>query len=329
MLALGLALLTRETTLIVLPVFAVYLAARIRSRSDKTRLIPVATATIGVCLAGVALWNVTRFGNVFVTGYSGHLWTASLVPGLYGLLLSPYKGLILYVPLTISAVLSWPRFYRQWPAEALLCGGIVLVYLIVHAAYTDWPGGGNWGPRFLVPALPFLLFALPFGGTRSPRWTAATVILCMASLLVQLPAIYVSYARYYPMVGTRDDRTLLQITNRHPLLTPIVEQWRSVPIVTTHLRYGLPSARSDLTQKVSGQDVSTLPLHEVLRRSVTVNFPDFWFVYLALSGHVSRLVRLVVALLALGVLASGLALGQALRRAHPSPPGYESAVRPA
>lgn len=244
-------------------------------------------------------------------------------------MLSPYKGLILYVPLTIIAFLSWPRFYRQWPAEALLCGGVVLVYLIVHAAYTDWPGGGNWGPRFLVPALPFLLFALPFGWTRSPRWTAATVILCMASLLVQLPAIYVSYARYYPIVGTWDDRALLRITDHHPLLTPIVEQWRSVPVVTAHLRYGLPSASSDLTQKITGQAVSTLPPHEVLRRSVTVNVPDFWFVYLALSGHLSRLLRLVVALLALAVLFSGLALGLALRRAHPSPPGYESVVRTA
>lgn len=73
MLALGLALLTRETTLIVLPVFAVYLATRIRSRSDKTRLMLVATTTIAVCLGGVAMWNAARFGNVFATEYSGHL----------------------------------------------------------------------------------------------------------------------------------------------------------------------------------------------------------------------------------------------------------------
>ncbi len=311
--ALGLAVLTRETTVIVLPVFALYGVTRIRARSDRARLVLVAALVAAVSLAIVAGWNVARYGSPLSTGYGGHLWTLSLLPGLYGLLIGPYKGVLLYVPLTIVAALSWPRFYRRCPDEALLCGGIGLVYLIVHAAYIDWPGGGNWGPRFLVPAVPFVLLALPFGWARSPRWTWATALLCLAGLLVQLPAVYVSYARYYPLVGSREDTALVALVNRHPERSPIIEQWRSVPVVTAQLRQGRANGLADLTQKVGGQATSSLPLNQVLRSSITVNVPDFWFVYLALSGHAVRLVRVAVGLLALAVAMSGLMLARTLR----------------
>ncbi|MCA1597765.1 MAG: hypothetical protein LC769_01870 [Chloroflexi bacterium] len=156
--ALGLGLLTRETTLITLPVFVVYLVVRTRTRPDRWRLLGAAGVTIMVSLLAVGAVNMIRFGRIGATGYTGHLWTPNVLPGLYGLLIGLYKGLILFVPLTIIAFLSWPRFYRRRAPEALLCGDIFLVYLVVHAAYIDWPGGGNWGPRFLrtraaVPAL--------------------------------------------------------------------------------------------------------------------------------------------------------------------------------
>ncbi len=314
--ALGLGLLTRETTLITLPLFVAYLVVRTRTRLDRRRLLSVAGVTIMLSLLAVGAVNVVRFGRIGATGYTGHLWTPNVLLGLYGLLIGPYKGLILFVPLTIIAFLSWPRFYRRRAPEALLCGGIFLVYLVVHAAYIDWPGGGNWGPRFLVPALPFLLLALPFGWTRTPRWTAATIILCAASFMVQLPAIYVSYARYYPVVGTYDDLTLMGLTTRDPLRSPIIVQWRSVPVVTAHVRDNLrdvPGARDDLAQRQSGQPTVTLTPSQVLSRSITVNVPDFWFVYLSLNGHLSRVLRVGVGLLGIAVLVTAALIALLLR----------------
>ncbi len=320
--ALGLALLTRETTLITLPLFVVYLVVRTHTRLDRWRLLRAAGVTIMVSLLAVGAVNVIRFGRIGATGYTGHLWTPNILFGLYGLLIGPYKGLILFVPLTSIAFLSWPRFYRRRAPEALLCGGIFLVYLAVHAAYIDWPGGGNWGPRFLVPALPFLFLALPFGWTRTPRWTAATLLLCAASLAVQLPAVYVSYARYYPVVGTYDDLTLMGLTTRDPLRSPIIVQWRSVPVVTTHLRDGLrdvPGARADLAQRQTAQPATTLPPTQVLRRSITVNVPDFWFVYLSLSGHLSRALRVGVGLLGIAVLVTAALIARMLHSMAAAP----------
>ncbi len=39
-----------------------------------------------------------------------------------------------------------------------------LSLLVVYAGYPDWHGGFNVGPRYLVPALPFLVFPLAFRG---------------------------------------------------------------------------------------------------------------------------------------------------------------------
>lgn len=313
--ALGLGFLTRETTLITLPIFVVYTAFRGRIHPLRDRLYLTGGITLVLSLIAVALVNVVRFGRVGATGYSGRLWTTDFLSGLYGLLIGPYKGLFLFVPLTLMAVLCWPRFYRQRQAEALLCGGIFVVYLTVHSAYIDWPGGGNWGPRFLLPALPFLLLALPFGWSRTSRWTLATIALCIVGLAVQLPAVYAVYTRYYPVVGTNQDLALTVLTTKNPLKSPIVVQWQSVPIVTAQLRSGLrtlPGARSDLSQRESTQPTQTLPLNQVLRRSITVNVPDFWFVYLSLSGHLSRALRILVIILGVTVAGLGVTLATVL-----------------
>ncbi len=47
-------------------------------------------------------------------------------------------------------------------AEALVCGGVPLLFLLYNAAYYLPYGGQSPGPRFLVPALPFLVVPLAF-----------------------------------------------------------------------------------------------------------------------------------------------------------------------
>ncbi|MCA1597764.1 MAG: hypothetical protein LC769_01865 [Chloroflexi bacterium] len=151
---------------------------------------------------------------------------------------------------------------------------------------------------------------------------------------MQLPAIYVSYTRYDPVVGTYDDLTLMGLTTRDPLRSPIIVQWRSVPVVTAHLRDGLrdvPGARADLAQKQSAQPTVTLPPNQVLRRSITANVPDFWFVYLSLSGHLSRALRVGVGLLGVAVLVTAALIALMLHSMAAAPPaaGRLASRRPA
>jgi hypothetical protein len=55
-----------------------------------------------------------------------------------------------------------------------------------------------------------------------------------------------------------------------------------------------------------------MPLDQVLRRSLSVSVPDFCFVYLALSGYLTRVVQLIEAELAAAFLACGIALVRSL-----------------
>src|SRR5205814_1133294 len=65
--------------------------------------------------------------------------------------------------------------------EAITCGAIVLAYLLLNAGLVDWHGGWAMGPRYLIPAIPFLaagamglLLAWPAGP--GPRRVAASTL---------------------------------------------------------------------------------------------------------------------------------------------------------
>jgi len=85
--------------------------------------------------------------------------SAPFFQGLYGLTLSPGKGLLWYTPLFFASLAAWPAFFRRHRIEALLAAAVVVVNILFYAPWYLWWGGHSWGPRFLVTVLPFA--ALP------------------------------------------------------------------------------------------------------------------------------------------------------------------------
>ncbi|MCS7222678.1 MAG: hypothetical protein RML36_08020 [Anaerolineae bacterium] len=128
------------------------------ARSAAAFLAPL--VAIAIALAG---YNWARFGDPLHTGYhfdAGEGWTTPLWQGLWGLLFSPYRGLIWYTPLSLAAVLAWPSFWRVRRAEAGLIAGLTAVLVVLYSLWWMWWGGFAWGPRFLVPLCPFLALSL-------------------------------------------------------------------------------------------------------------------------------------------------------------------------
>ncbi len=112
-----------------------------------------------IIMAGACyLWyNWLRFEDPFFSGYiEGESFSAIWWQGIFGLTISPGRGLLWYTPWLPIAFLGT---YRLWQRDRILAGvtaGSVLLYILVYSKWYLWSGGSSWGARFLVPILPFL-----------------------------------------------------------------------------------------------------------------------------------------------------------------------------
>ncbi len=74
------------------------------------------------------------------------------------LFVSSYRGLFFSAPclLLASPGAAWLIAARRTRAEGVVCAAIFVLCLWLDASLVDWDGGWAMGPRYLVPAIPFL-----------------------------------------------------------------------------------------------------------------------------------------------------------------------------
>ena len=175
----GLAIVVEFPLAIVAVVLAAY--AAVGDRPMRRALTYAAGLVVGVL--PLLAFNAWAFGSPWTLGYTNALKAPSgsgATPvvgandeGFYGVgfpdpraalsLLVSEKGLLIVTPLAVVALAGLPMAWRAGRrAEALVCGGVPLVFLFYNAAYYLPYGGQSPGPRFLVAALPFLVLPLAF-----------------------------------------------------------------------------------------------------------------------------------------------------------------------
>jgi hypothetical protein len=234
----------------------------------------------------VIAYNYYRFGSVLEYGYLHGSWDANLLVGLYGLLLSPGKGLFVYAPILLIAALGW--VHSRPGDQRMLVLGITMVFLIPHALYSNWSGGGGWGPRFLLPILPFLMMLMPRGMSVLSRrsWTqiAGSLILA-ASLLIQLLSISANWGRH--LQRTLDVSQGPEEYVRRVLFdwrySPILGQVRSLREVVGNLRD--PEIAPRLQSMVNeGNATQTRDWQSESVGLLAFNVPDFWLLYFLFLG---------------------------------------------
>jgi hypothetical protein len=186
--ALGYGTVVRQTTGLLVPFLP---AARIRGT-----VLAFIGAAIGV--TPLLVYNALAFGNPLEQGYGTKPFDTSPLVGLYGLLVSPSRGLFVYEPYLVFAfatvVLLRPG--RDFLELRLLS----LVYAwaataILYSTYAEWWGGRVFGPRFLDDLAPllFALLAWGIGHGLLARWPARVLFwVCAAwSLLIFQAAAFV------------------------------------------------------------------------------------------------------------------------------------------
>lgn len=142
------------------------------------RLARIAAGSAPFALA-LLVYNRLCFGGFFELS-SAHeavgSFRALASTGLFGiglpspvalgrLVADPSKGLLLFSPFLVLGLRALPAAARCLgrPATAALAL-VPLSMLILFAGYPNWHGGFTVGPRYLVGALPFLVFPLAFRG---------------------------------------------------------------------------------------------------------------------------------------------------------------------
>lgn len=187
----GLAILFEYQVALAVLVVLGYLVVTAR------RLVP---PFVGGLLPGVlalAAYNVAAFGSPVRMSYrfvaeerfAEHQREAFFGIGLPDVgslwrVLFTSDGLVTQSPVLVLAavglVLLWRSGYR---AEAAVCTIIPVVFLFVTAGYYDPFGGLSPGPRFFVPALPFLALGL---APVFARWRTVAVVATFASMALVL-----------------------------------------------------------------------------------------------------------------------------------------------
>ena len=145
----------------------------------------------------LALYQKLAFGSIVATPYTYEKlapYRALAHTGIFGLqspsisilarlLFDPSRGLFVFAPVIIAALIALPAAKRALPRAAFVTLlAVPLATIAIYSGYPNWHGGWNVGPRYIVGAIPFLLFPLCFA-----RPSRLTAILIGASAAAVVP----------------------------------------------------------------------------------------------------------------------------------------------
>jgi hypothetical protein len=143
----------------------------------------------------VLLFNQWAFGSplefaysnaVAIQGTTGHVVLGLNSDGFFGItapkgaaavdLLFASRGLLVLTPVIAMGIAGAIALRRSFRAEANVILAVCAVYFAYNTGYWLPFGGGTPGPRFLIPALPFLALGLAVAWKRWPALTLATAV---------------------------------------------------------------------------------------------------------------------------------------------------------
>jgi hypothetical protein len=159
-------------------------------------------------LVALAAYDWAAFGAPWRLSYRyvDNLYQPAQAGGLFGIHLpSTYAaqqvfigrgGLLVATPVLVVAAWGLGLLWRAYRAEVAACIAVIAIFVVLNGGYF-LPYGGTPGPRFLLPALPFLALGLGPAFARAPRLTAVLAFVSIASMT----AISLDWYIQTPMKG--------------------------------------------------------------------------------------------------------------------------------
>lgn len=180
---LGYAVVTEYPAALMVAVLFLYLGFALYRRRQLPAIVWT-MVTGGVIALLWFAYNTVVFGGPLELGYShSELWmdehssgfmslTQPTPAAFWGVFFSPFRGLFLLAPwllLALPGYMVWAMQLHNAEARAVWLVSVTSVLLVTlfNISSVMWWGGFSVGPRYLLPALPFL--ALPCGVVMA-RW---------------------------------------------------------------------------------------------------------------------------------------------------------------
>jgi hypothetical protein len=147
----------------------------------------------------ICVYNTLSFGSPFASNYSymnpGFVEEDRALLGVFGtprpgvlatILFSPFRGLFVTSPVLVMGVVGLAQLWRtaRLRADAWLCIGVCLFFVLFNSTFNGWHGGWAVLPRYLGPAMPFLALPIVLAYRRLPRVTAALAAVSAATMFV-------------------------------------------------------------------------------------------------------------------------------------------------
>jgi hypothetical protein len=143
-------------------------------------------------------YNFHFFRNATGT-YTFAMWAGSAWNGIAGLLVSPGRGLLIYMPVTLFGLCAFfptaADARRKYRPLLVAASTLIVLHFLVVSRVNLWWGGYCWGPRYLTETLPLfvVLMALGVPGLERPRVKRAFAVTVVYCVLIQAIGVY-----FYP-----------------------------------------------------------------------------------------------------------------------------------
>jgi len=213
---LFMAYLCRPTMALLSPFLLLFIFSYHRAVAIKSAVL------LALFLAGLAGFSLHEWGQYLPDYYlpkrlSGNQFSLAL----YGNLLSPARGLLVYSPFIVLAWLCYRNAQPGWPLKKswwLIAIAWPVMHWIAISRFPVWAAGWSYGPRFMTDVLPglFLLtirtWPVSFALTPHRQMTAA--------LLLAAGCVFAFYANTW-----------------QSLFNPYAARWNMQPDIGVHPEY--------------------------------------------------------------------------------------------
>ncbi|MFH1581645.1 MAG: hypothetical protein ABIC39_06170 [Pseudomonadota bacterium] len=202
----GISLFTKGVILIFFPIYILYLIFMPIEKGKKFQALFSFLSVFLLFLALLCFYNFSIYGSCLAGGYSSCINNSEsnffvfsvvhFINSFWGLLFSPGKGIIFFAPLMFLFFFNFRRHISNIQQEDIVCFAFFAASILFYSFNFIGVGTAGWGPRYLMPTLPFIIILLAKLNYNKLKQSRLLMGLAITGFLVQLPAAIVRWGNF-------------------------------------------------------------------------------------------------------------------------------------